>query len=107
MEIEGVLLGDASLVPAMADQFAYAEQGAVWTVTITLDRFEAFLQVLDEVVDSEGELVLLDDHLDPEAVRGDWSKTLRARKRWREWSDGEGTTMIEIPVFVAPLPERD
>ncbi|MEE2718830.1 MAG: hypothetical protein VX727_03495 [Planctomycetota bacterium] len=107
MEIEGVLLGDASLVPTMSDQFAYAEQGAIWTVTITLERFEVFLQVLDEVVDSEGELVLLDDHLDPEVAGGDWTKTLRARDRWRQWSVGDGTTMIEIPVFLAPATERD
>ena len=100
MEIEGVLLGDASQVPTMDDQFVYADLGATWTVTTTLERFEEFLQVLDEIAESRGELVLLEDHLNPVAG-GDWFKTLRARNRWRTWTDGAGTEMIEIPVFVA------
>lgn len=107
MEIEGVLLGDASLVPSMDDQFVYSDHGAVWTVTITLERFETFLQVLDELVDSEGELVLLDDHLESDAAGGAWARALRAREHWRLWSTGDGTTMIEIPVFVSPATDRD
>lgn len=106
LEVEGVLLGDASLVPTMDDQFVYAGLGAVWTVTITLDRFESFLQVLDEVAASRGELVLLEDHLAPDD-EGGWSKTIRARNRWRTWEGATGDTMIEIPVFLAEPTEAD
>ena len=99
MEVEGVLLGDASRVPSMDDQFAYAREGAVWTVTIPLHRFESFLQVLDELSADGSSLILLEDHLAIDGDAGRWSQSIRARQQWQQWRSGDGQEMIVIPIF--------
>ena len=105
MEVEGVLLGDASQVPTIEDQFAFADEGAEWTVTIPLERFEGFLLVLDELAADGSALVLLEDHLTPDAKGGRWSQLIRARKEWKRWQGAPADTMIVIPVFAGTLPE--
>jgi len=102
MEVEGVLLGDASRVPTMEDQFAYARQGAVWTVTIPMHRFEEFLLVLDELSPDSSSLILLEDHLATDREAAGWSQVIRARQQWELWRNGDAETTIEIPIFAGP-----
>lgn len=105
MEVEGVLIGDASQVPTIEDQFSFAGDGAEWTVTIPLERFEDFLLVLDELSADGSALVLLEDHLVSDARGGRWSQLIRARKEWKRWQNAPPDTMIVIPVFAGTLPE--
>jgi len=102
MEVEGVLLGDASRVPTVEDQFAYAREGAMWTVTIPMNRFEEFLLVLDELSADSSALVLLEDHLATGDEAVGWSQAIRARQQWQLWRNGDAETMIEIPIFSGP-----
>ncbi|MDG2200182.1 MAG: hypothetical protein P8K80_03255 [Phycisphaerales bacterium] len=106
MEVEGVLLGDASRVPTMQDQFTYAREGAVWTVTIPMHQFEEFLLVLDELSADSSALVLLEDHLATDGEAVGWSQAIRARQQWELWRNGDAESMIEIPIF-SVSPARD
>lgn len=100
MEVEGIILGDADRLPSIEDQFAYARQGAIWTVTLSLDEFDAFLLVLDELAEDKASLLLLEDHLDLETSGSPWMRAMRARVELNRWRIGNDDAMIVVPVFL-------